>query len=418
MFYFGTFARAAEWRRPPFRRPRSSLCVRRGASATAPPFSLTHASFPPREFSTGRKFLRSSLHFVCSSTCRPVGRLARAPFQLASPGGRGALPRRAWARAVRAWNRHRAVAGRIVAAVAAPLLVHLLCCRLSSAPLQGALFMASAHASPSALPGDLAPSLECSPPSAPALASPFLAPPPSSTPCLDVAASARDFPGRLSRAPPSPPSPVAAGSGPAIPSPGLASPPACSPAALPPAVSVHAPMRAPSAHSISAARPSRVPSPAVCAPSGDVLLRWDDPWAVERAIEYRSRHKHPDEMCGTGFRPGSWRAIKRVNRVLVACGVPGCGTLCAYSQVLRPAKKARRLALLPADGCAAPQCSRSRWHKPSRHAAQQRKWAAALRAGDYVLAERPVMAAQERAPQVEGPALDAAIAAALARVGA
>ena len=133
-------------------------------------------------------------------------------------------------------------------------------------------------------------------------------------------------------------------------------------------------------------------------------------------MEYRRRHKHPDEMCGTGFRPGSWRAVKRINKVLVVCGTPGCGALCAYSQVLRPAKRARRLALSPSDGCAAPQCSGSRWHKPPRHAAQQRKWAAALRAGAYALAERPAMATQEQAPRIEGQALDEAIAAALARV--
>ena len=145
-----------------------------------------------------------------------------------------------------------------------------------------------------------------------------------------------------------------------------------------------------------------------------VLLRWNDPDAGARAADYRARHKHPDEMCGPGNRPGSWQALGRINRVLVACGV--CGALAAYPRVLRTAKTARRTTIAPFDGCAAPCCSRSRWHKAHRHGAQQQRWAAELRAGSLSLAERPAAAAQPTAPRVSGAALDAALAVVLARV--
>ena len=94
--------------------------------------------------------------------------------------------------------------------------------------------------------------------------------------------------------------------------------------------------------------------------AGLVTLRWLDPEAPARQAAYRSRHKHPDEMCGLGNRPGSWRALARINKLLVVCGAPGCAALCAYARALRDARRAGRDAIEPVDGCAA--CSQETPH--------------------------------------------------------
>ena len=145
-----------------------------------------------------------------------------------------------------------------------------------------------------------------------------------------------------------------------------------------------------------------------------VVLRWRDPEALDRQEAYRRRHKHPLEMCGHGNRPGSWRALARINRVLVVCGAPGCAALAAYTCVLRDARSARREVIEPDDGCAA--CRRSRWHNAARHAATQRRWAEELRGSVRLLAERPTLVAQEVAAPIEGSAMEGAIAAAMARL--
>ena len=51
-----------------------------------------------------------------------------------------------------------------------------------------------------------------------------------------------------------------------------------------------------------------------------VVLHSHDPEALGRQAAYRRRYKSADEMCGTGNREGSWRALKRANRVLLVCG--------------------------------------------------------------------------------------------------
>jgi hypothetical protein len=147
-----------------------------------------------------------------------------------------------------------------------------------------------------------------------------------------------------------------------------------------------------------------------------VALRRRDPDASERAAEYRRRHKHPDELCGPGNRPGSWKALKRLNGVLTVCGAEGCGTLGALPRVLRAAHAAKRTAISPIDGCASRRCSRSRWHQPPRHAATQRRWAAELRAGVRQLVVRPLTIEQESAQRLGGADLEAAVNAALSQL--
>jgi len=149
--------------------------------------------------------------------------------------------------------------------------------------------------------------------------------------------------------------------------------------------------------------------------SRTVVLRWRDPGALQRQAEYRRRHKHPSEMCGTGGRAGSWRAMARINRVLVVCGEPGCATLNAYARVLRDTHAARRATIELRDGCAV--CRRSRWHRAARHAATQRRWAAELRCGERLLVRRPTHVEQEVAARVVDNALAGAVAAAMAMLG-
>ena len=145
-----------------------------------------------------------------------------------------------------------------------------------------------------------------------------------------------------------------------------------------------------------------------------VVLRWRDPDALDRQEAYRRRHKHPLEMCGHGNRPGSWRALARINRILVVCGGPDCAALAAYTRVLRDARRAGCTAIDRRDGCAA--CRKSRWHKATRHAATQRRWAEELRRGARLLAERPTLVAQEAAELVEGSEMEDAITAAMTRL--
>ena len=145
-----------------------------------------------------------------------------------------------------------------------------------------------------------------------------------------------------------------------------------------------------------------------------VVLRWRDPEALDRQEAYRRRHKHPHEMCGHGNRPGSWRALARINRVLVVCGDPDCTALAAYTRVLRDARRARRTVIEHRDGCAV--CRKARWHKAARHAATQRRWADELRGGERLLAERPTQMEQQTAAQITGSALERTIKAAMARL--
>ena len=148
--------------------------------------------------------------------------------------------------------------------------------------------------------------------------------------------------------------------------------------------------------------------------AGEVALRTHDEGAFERAEAYRRRHKHPDEFCGPGNRSGSWRAIERINKVLAPCG--RCGTLCAWPRVLRAALATSGPMVAPEHGCAAQGCSKAKTHKPARHAAVQRQWAAQLRNGARVLIARPSRIEQSAAQQLQDNALEAAIAAALTRL--
>ena len=158
-------------------------------------------------------------------------------------------------------------------------------------------------------------------------------------------------------------------------------------------------------------RTDRPPPP----PAADeVPLRTFDEDAAERASAYRRRHKTSDEMCGAGNRDGSWRSLQQLNTLLTPCGA--CATLCSWPRVLRAADIADDAKIAPRDGCAAPGCSRSRWHKAARHAATQQRWATQLLAGTRVLFERPTLAAQPNARRLAGTELDAAIDAALALV--
>ena len=145
--------------------------------------------------------------------------------------------------------------------------------------------------------------------------------------------------------------------------------------------------------------------------SDAVALRWQDPEALERQAEYRRRHKHPKEMCGHGNRPGSWRALTRINRVLVVCGAPDCATLGAYPRVLRDARGAQRTAIGLRDGCAA--CRKSQWFKAPRHAAQQQRWVAELQSGKRLLVRRPAFVEQAVAARVVDSELNYVVAAAI-----
>lgn len=144
-----------------------------------------------------------------------------------------------------------------------------------------------------------------------------------------------------------------------------------------------------------------------------VVLHAHDPGALSRQAEYRRRYKSADEMCGTGNREGSWRALKRANRVLLVCGKGGCATLCAYTRAVRAANAAGRSAMQPGDGCAARGCSKARRHKAPRHAATQRRWATELQAGTRLLAARPETTTQETAARITGDELAHAIDEAL-----
>jgi hypothetical protein len=100
--------------------------------------------------------------------------------------------------------------------------------------------------------------------------------------------------------------------------------------------------------------------------------------------------------------------------LLTPCGA--CGTLCAWPRVLRAADTADGAAIEPHNGCAAPGCSRSPWHQPTRHAATQRRWVTQLRASERTLIVRPTHAEQASAQICSGIALEAAIATALSRL--
>ena len=91
---------------------------------------------------------------------------------------------------------------------------------------------------------------------------------------------------------------------------------------------------------------------------GEVALRVLDERAPERAAEYRRRHKHPDEMCGTGNRDGSWRALERINNMVTICG--SCDTLCAWSRVLTAAGTVARYTRLGTSNCVYARGARSR----------------------------------------------------------
>ena len=151
---------------------------------------------------------------------------------------------------------------------------------------------------------------------------------------------------------------------------------------------------------------------------GEVALRVLDEDALSRQAEYgyksevRRRYKSEDEMCGTGNREGSWSAMTRINKLLTPCGA--CSTLCSWPRVLRAADREDGAAIAPAHGCAAPGCGGSRWHKPPRHAATQRRWAAELRAGERMLVARPTHAEQPNARRITGDELEGVIDAALA----
>ena len=145
---------------------------------------------------------------------------------------------------------------------------------------------------------------------------------------------------------------------------------------------------------------------------GEIALRNLDERAPERAAAYRRRHKHPDELCGPGNRAGSWSSIDRINKLVTPCGA--CTTLCSWPKVLCAAGKEDGAAIAPAHGCAAPGCSGSAWHKPPRHAATQRRWAAELRAGERMLVARPTHAEQPNARRITGDELEGVIDAALA----
>jgi hypothetical protein len=144
-----------------------------------------------------------------------------------------------------------------------------------------------------------------------------------------------------------------------------------------------------------------------------VVLHQRDERALERQAEYRTRCKHPDEMCGTGNREGSWHALERACGVLVVCGKHGCCALGAYVWAVRAAHAAGRVRVRSGDGCGAKGCGVARWHKAARYAATQRRWAAALRAGTMQLATRPETTEQEQAVRVVGEELEGAIEAAL-----